>query len=238
MKDKILEALSQLDPLNDDHWTTDGAPRMDAIEAIVGDKSITRKDIVNAAPDFNREKASQPPEDDEQSGDQGEAQENQTNGESSQEQQPNPDDDEDEDDENEPQGELEIPTGQTEAEFIQWMLTLKANDLESLEETLKEQINQLAQGIEQAKDLIIKTRRAVTATRQRIQQIVPGSTNQDAINDFIKAQNAARAAKVARRNEILKGVKADELDPRAPIDAAMARKTKRGTQRPTRPIMK
>ena len=237
MKDKILEALSQLDPLNDDHWTTDGAPRMDAIEAIVGDKSITRKDIVNAAPDFNREKASQPPEDDEQSGDQGEAQENQTNGEGSQEQQPNPDDDEDED-EDEPQGELEIPTGQTEAEFIQWMLTLKANDLESLEETLKEQINQLAQGIEQAKDLIIKTRRAVTATRQRIQQIVPGSTNQDAINDFIKAQNAALAAKVARRNEILKGVKADELDPRAPIDAAMARKTKRGTQRPTRPIMK
>lgn len=245
MKDKILEALSQLDPLNDDHWTTDGAPRMDAIEAIVGDKSITRKDIVNAAPDFNREKASQPPEDDEQSGDQGEAQENQTNGEGSQEQQPNPDDEqgkdpdlEDQEDKDEPQGELEIPTGQTEAEFIQWMLTLKANDLESLEETLKEQINQLAQGIEQAKELIIKTRRAVTATRQRIQQIVPGSTNQDAINDFIKAQNAARAAKVARRNEILKGVKVDELDPRAPIDAAMARKTKRGTQRPVRPILK
>lgn len=246
MKEKILDALSQLDPLDDDHWTSDGAPRMDAIEAIVGDKSITRKDIVNAAPDFNREKAGQAPdEDEEQTG--SEAQENQE--QSSGEQQPNPDneqeqqqpnpDDEDEDEgEFEERAELEIPTGQTEAEFIQWMLKLDAEDLETLEVTLKDQINQLAQGIEQAKELIIKTRRAVTATRQRIEQIVPGSTNQDAISDFIKAQTAARAAKVARRNEILRGVKPDELDPRAPIDAAMARKTKRGTQRPVRPILK
>ncbi len=242
----IKEALSQLDPLNDDHWTSDGAPRMDAIEAIVGDKSITRKDVVNAAPDFTREKAGRPSEDDDQS----EAQEN--SGEQEQ-QQPNPDDeqggandqqdpdldeqDQDEQDQDDAP-ELEIPTGLSEAEFFRWMLTVHPDNLLELEETLKDQINQIAQGIEQAKEVMARTRRAATATRQRISQVVPGSSNQEAIGDFIKAQAAARAAKVARRNEILKGVKPDELDPRAPIDAAMARKTKRGTQRPVRPILK
>lgn len=51
----IQKALAQLDPANDDHWTSDGAPRVDVVSEITGDKSLKRKDITDAAPKFTRE---------------------------------------------------------------------------------------------------------------------------------------------------------------------------------------
>lgn len=51
--DDIKAALAKLDPANDEHWTTDGLPRLDAIEALVG-SAVARKDITNAAPEFTR----------------------------------------------------------------------------------------------------------------------------------------------------------------------------------------
>lgn len=57
MTTKIQEALKQLDPANDDHWTADGLPRMDAVEKLVGSSDITREDVTNAAPDFTRDTA-------------------------------------------------------------------------------------------------------------------------------------------------------------------------------------
>lgn len=53
----ITEALALLDHENDDHWTTEGLPRMDAIVDLTGDASIKRKDVTDAAPEFNRESA-------------------------------------------------------------------------------------------------------------------------------------------------------------------------------------
>lgn len=49
----ILEAVKGLSPANDEHWTTDGLPRLDAVENLLG-ASVTRKQLTNAAPDFNR----------------------------------------------------------------------------------------------------------------------------------------------------------------------------------------
>lgn len=51
--DDIKAALAKLDPANDEHWTTDGLPRLDAVEAMVG-SAVSRKDITNAAPEFTR----------------------------------------------------------------------------------------------------------------------------------------------------------------------------------------
>jgi chromosome segregation ATPase len=51
----ILHALLKLDPANDNHWTNQGLPRMDVVEKEVGDKTIKRQDIVDAAPEFTRE---------------------------------------------------------------------------------------------------------------------------------------------------------------------------------------
>jgi hypothetical protein len=52
--DPIAAALNELDPANDDHWTEGGAPRIDAVSALVGTK-VTRQQIIDAAPDLTRE---------------------------------------------------------------------------------------------------------------------------------------------------------------------------------------
>lgn len=55
---EISTALDQLDAKNDEHWTSGGLPKMTVIETLVGDPSITRKDVEEARPDFNRGTAS------------------------------------------------------------------------------------------------------------------------------------------------------------------------------------
>lgn len=50
---KLTESLLKLDVNNDDHWTTDGAPRLDALEAIHG-SAVSRGDVTVAAPKFSR----------------------------------------------------------------------------------------------------------------------------------------------------------------------------------------
>ena len=50
---QIAEALAKLDPDDDQHWTTDGAPRIDAVGEILGAK-VTRDQVVAAAPRFSR----------------------------------------------------------------------------------------------------------------------------------------------------------------------------------------
>lgn len=50
---RLSESLTKLDPTNDEHWTTDGLPRLDAIESIHG-SSVSRADITAEAPKFNR----------------------------------------------------------------------------------------------------------------------------------------------------------------------------------------
>lgn len=245
MKEKILEALKQLDPLNDDHWTSDGAPRMDAVESIVGDKSITRKDIIDAAPGFNRDKAGQPEED--ETGEvlegftdvENTAEGSQTSGDQAGDQFDDHKDDSETDegqagDEKENHPSIEM----TEEEFSKWLASVSPGELRDVEESLQDQMLNTSRQIEHLKGLLVRLRRCITTTRIRIDQVSPRGSEQDAIRKFIAAQNASRAAKVARRTEILRSVRPEELDPRAPIDAAMARKNKRGSKRPERPLLK
>lgn len=53
LKTAIIAALGSLDVDNDEHWTTDGLPRMDTIEDIVK-QDLTRADVTAAAKGFNR----------------------------------------------------------------------------------------------------------------------------------------------------------------------------------------
>lgn len=57
MSKNITDALSKLDPANDNHWTQDGLPRLDTIKILSGDPSLTRELVTGAYPDFNRETA-------------------------------------------------------------------------------------------------------------------------------------------------------------------------------------
>lgn len=59
MSKNITDALSKLDPANDNHWTQDGLPRLDTIKILAGDPSLTREAVTAAAPDFNRGSAQQ-----------------------------------------------------------------------------------------------------------------------------------------------------------------------------------
>ena len=59
----IRTALESLDHADDDHWTSDGQPRVDVVMDIVG-APVTRKEIINAAPDFQRDGDMTPPPED------------------------------------------------------------------------------------------------------------------------------------------------------------------------------
>jgi hypothetical protein len=51
----ILDALKQLDPKDDSQWTAEGAPKVAVVAQLIGDDTLKRKQIVEAAPDFTRE---------------------------------------------------------------------------------------------------------------------------------------------------------------------------------------
>lgn len=50
----IAEAIGKLDPKNDEHWTANRRPRIDALVAMTGTPDITRAQIDNAVPGFLR----------------------------------------------------------------------------------------------------------------------------------------------------------------------------------------
>lgn len=53
----INQALSRLDPEDDEAWTADGKPKMSAIEAVMGRSDVTRAQVDAAAPGFDRDAA-------------------------------------------------------------------------------------------------------------------------------------------------------------------------------------
>ena len=55
----ILQALEQLDVDNDNHWTSDGLPRIDAVQALVEGK-VTREEITAASQGFSRQNLNLP----------------------------------------------------------------------------------------------------------------------------------------------------------------------------------
>jgi len=52
---KITDALAKLDPKNDNHWTSDGLPRIDTVKMLAGDPTLTRESITAEAPNFSRQ---------------------------------------------------------------------------------------------------------------------------------------------------------------------------------------
>lgn len=56
---KIAEALRQLDPSNNNHWTGDGLPRLETLRMMAGSPGISREDVEAAAPGFNQKSAAE-----------------------------------------------------------------------------------------------------------------------------------------------------------------------------------
>src|SRR5574343_1269679 len=50
----LEQALQQLDPNNDDHWTGEGLPRLDVVRMLSGASTLTREQVSQAAPGLTR----------------------------------------------------------------------------------------------------------------------------------------------------------------------------------------
>lgn len=221
----IKEALEQLDTMEDSHWTADGAPATAAVSEIMGEK-VTRQQITDAAPKFSRENTdlSGPAPEQEDP-----------------EQTPPAQDDPAPEVEELDTSLLEDLAGEEpmlpndlaekylknlDPRLLPEVDTMLAQQLQAVEEKEKE--------VEEMKRRV-KLSRALTQTW--IKQLVPDMSNQEAIQAYIRASQANRAAKAEEIRNVLGGLKpADiaKLDPRAAIDKAFARKTARGGQRPVR----
>lgn len=54
MSERIKDAVASLDVSDDSVWTRQGYPQMQAVEEIVGDTAITRRDVDEATDKFRR----------------------------------------------------------------------------------------------------------------------------------------------------------------------------------------
>lgn len=50
----IKISLDKLDPANEEHWTSDGLPRLDVLKKMSGNVNLTRKQVTDADPSFTR----------------------------------------------------------------------------------------------------------------------------------------------------------------------------------------
>ena len=112
-----------------------------------------------------------------------------------------------------------------------------AGDIQSAQEAVTEAENALAE----AQDQLADAQRNVDAARDAVDAAIaerdgPRHPHQDQIDRmaYIRRQAEVRAERAGKSADLMRklGSDAADLDPRAPIDAAMSRKTKRGTQRP------
>jgi hypothetical protein len=234
----ILDALRNLDPLNDDHWTDGGDPRIDAVKAFLG-TAVTRAEIVAAAPDFNREKAARP-----------------------EELIMNKADEDKLVSENDDGGEVvdsgigamdfliqnaDPEVGAILTQFQYSQEALKVNDLQKVLATLDtDGVKTFLAGaearivqIEKAKKDLIEYEKSVryvgSVVKNRLAVLEPPETNDQAIRRYLENQQKIRLAKAATSSAILRAIQGTDINPLSPLDQAMARKTTRGTKRPVWP---
>ena len=206
----IREVLATLDTLDDKLWTSDGLPMVDAVKELLG-RPVTRQEIVDAAPKFTRQNPELDLEPEEQS---------QPTVQNTVE--PEPVDLSDA---------LSVEPMDPNR-FLAFLDRVPTSQLQELKDGLddrKKQFRDLRGKLDEYDRL---TNIATTMVKARIQREIPDISETEATQAYLKSQADLRARKKAFTNEILKGVKLSELDPRAPIDRAFARKTARGTQRP------
>lgn len=224
---KITAALAQLDPQNDNHWTGDGLPRLETVKLLAAAPSLTREQVTNAAPGFSR---TNPLTQTEQTGAQAPIEQQGGNGTGDAAiaapaaQQPGA------------QGEQGDGTGEgedgTDGDAPEQALSGIEAEIKAAEDKLGElaaRKNEAVQAYEaqvRAVDELIKARDAA-APRQGVVNV---------IQQYLASQQVQLQERAAKM-QALKGVDLKSILPQgSPIDAAMARRTGRGTKRPSIPL--
>ncbi|MCK5612907.1 hypothetical protein KAR91_64130 [Candidatus Pacearchaeota archaeon] len=239
----ILEALSQLDPQNDDHWTANGSPRMDAIEELIGDSSVTRADVTNAAPEFSREvalaAAAAAPEGEPDPAPEGEGEgepDPAPEGEGEPDPAPEGEGSGDDEPESEPTSEPEAPASEPE-------IQASREELEAEREKLTKDMLEAQGAQKEAKKIADDLANQVNNLNRKLDMMNKADPNHGTagIRAYLKQQNINRMARAAGLTKFIKetGVHPKDVagatDPKAPIDRAMnARKPARGSVRPNR----
>lgn len=216
----IKEALVQLDALDDEQWTQDGAPKTDVVSELVG-KKVSRAEIIDAAPKFSRENQDLTIEEETKAPEQPPVIETET-------------------------GPLDTSLLKAFSE-MEPMLPQELADkvlkdlpkelLPEVEKLLIGQIAELAARQKEVDEMSRKLKLSLSTARTWIKALIPDMSNQQAIQAYIKVSAENRNAKAKAVHDALGGMKITDLvklDPRAAIDRAFARKTARGGQRPMR----
>lgn len=211
--EEILEALLGLSPGNDEHWTADGLPRLDAVENLLG-ASVTRKQLTNAAPDFNRAMAQSVVDEATSQGD--------TEPSDTDKAQPDADPQSPEG-----QGETDMATADASGPDDFDPLAEGPGDEEAeLDEAVQEaqdRVSTIQQALEQGKLALAEAEQALTDAVNAKNSAFPPLSAAEAIQQFQRSEHEKRAA--ARGVVLGSGV--------SPIDAALkARRTNQGRRTP------
>lgn len=213
-KEQVNEALSKLDPKNNDHWNTAGKPQMDAIHKLLPEGAkFTRQDLIAIAPDFNRELAVKLSADAEAAA-KGETTEEEVEEEIEETEGADETEAEEADEEADEEGEsndetFEAPSGE---DF----------------DLYNAQINKLNESIDLNKQRVDKLHKENEALEKSVARLVdernqkfPPLSPAQNIQLYLKQQQAQRALRVTG------------VSPKAPLDAALQKKPGLGHRRPT-----
>lgn len=207
----IRDALGTLDALDDEAWTSDGLPKIDAVKDILG-RPVSRQEIVDAAPKFTRQNPDL--------GDESVPEEVAEEGGPTDERQPI---DFEEFLESEPK---DVNS------FLSFLDRVPVYQLQELKDGLDGQRKSFQDMRYKLEEFDRRVAGALTMVKSRISREIPDISDREANQAYLQSQAELRAKKREATTQLLKGIKLSDLDPRAPIDRAFARKTTRGTQRP------
>ena len=211
--EEILEALLGLSPGNDEHWTADGLPRLDAVENLLG-ASVTRKQLTNAAPDFNRAMAQSVVDEAASQGD--------TEPSDTDKTQPDADPQSPED-----PGETDMATADAGGPDDFDPLAEGPGDeedmLDAAVQEAQDRVSAIQQALEQGKLALAEAEQALTDAVNAKNSAFPPLSAAEAIQQFQRSEHEKRAA---ARGVVLGSVA-------SPIDAALkARRTNQGRRTP------
>lgn len=211
---KITDALKKLDPENNDHWTSEGVARVDAVTEVLG-REITRQQITNADHSFNRQSLIDTLSKDLS-------------------------DSNDSMDTKPIQIKDEVEIDATESSSGEEVFD---NEVDEVHQQMKTNIDDLTKrlaGFDEEISDLDKSRgdieKQLLNAQEKMINLYPNSTNGSAIRNYIESQKTIRETRVANRKKILGAITPNELRGKAPIDEAMSRKNNRGTLRPSRDL--
>lgn len=226
MSEQILEVLSNMDTLDDSQWTSDGFPQAAYVSQVLG-RVVKRQEIIDANPNFNRstvpDEVVTPPE-----------VEPEVEGEAE------PEVEEVVEEKSASVKELSkqldglLTKDGFSPKYQAWVVKKNRAEIEIITDLVKMKVDELSSEISKIADLQSQFKYALAVNKLTLQAKYPNNSEQDAIRNYLDSQNEDRVRRAENSQKFLANIDIKDIQVAAPIDAAMARNTKRGTTRPVR----